>query len=395
MIRRIAGALVLGLLCAGEAPAGDADQVLPAARALADGGDRPAAVRLLEEHLAAHPGSRDARYLAARLLSFEREWQRAQMHYDALLAFAPDDPDYLLGKAQVLVWQGRPADALPPLHRLRARHPDYLDAWRLELAALADLGDAAARARVLAEARRRFPGEPFPEPDVAARTSLQLGLGFDHLSRDRDPWRTVAAGFSHDLGSRRWIDGAARAARRFREHDRDLRLGAGFDPVPGWAVSLQGSAGPGNAVLPRWSLRGTVQRDLPHGWNLQLGAGASGYSTSRTRTVAGTLERYWSHWRTAYTLSAVRLGGETAYAHRLQLQRFYGLASSISLSAAAGDEPDFVRPGVFASRQTRTLALYGRHWLGNAWGVTWAVEREQVERAFTRQGVFLGVAHRF
>lgn len=114
------------------------------ARMAIDAGNRGSAVTMLEQRVEAEPTDAEARFLLARVLSWLERWPESLQHYDLLLADSPDNVDYLHGKAQVLVWSGRPEQALPLLERARALAPEYESIWQLESQALLAAGGGHA-----------------------------------------------------------------------------------------------------------------------------------------------------------------------------------------------------------------------------------------------------------
>jgi tetratricopeptide (TPR) repeat protein len=91
------------------------------------------AERLLRQAVRIQKSDLEARFLLARVLSWQGKRREALIEYDVLIKANPRDADYLLGKAQTLVWDGRPAPALPLLQKARRLAPRYEDVWRLQI----------------------------------------------------------------------------------------------------------------------------------------------------------------------------------------------------------------------------------------------------------------------
>ena len=60
----------------------------------------------MQQRLAKKPGDTDARFELARALARQNKFQAAAAEYLRLLKKYPDNPDYLLGIAQVNLWSG-------------------------------------------------------------------------------------------------------------------------------------------------------------------------------------------------------------------------------------------------------------------------------------------------
>ena len=100
-----------------------------------------------------HPEDLEARGWRARLLAWTDRWNESEIEYQTVLQLAPHDTDILVGLADVLIWQGRPAEAITLLDQASAldagRNDVQLRRGRL-LHALGRRAEAgAAYARVL------------------------------------------------------------------------------------------------------------------------------------------------------------------------------------------------------------------------------------------------------
>ncbi len=145
-------------LCAAQ-PASPAADLLDEARAAVKNERFDQAEQLLRQQLRLRKRDDEARFLLARVLAWQSKRGDALIEYDALLKAHPRNADYLLGKAQTLVWDGRPAQALPLLREARRIAPRYEDVWRLQIAALIAVGDEyrLRQARIIrAMAAERF-----------------------------------------------------------------------------------------------------------------------------------------------------------------------------------------------------------------------------------------------
>jgi hypothetical protein len=146
------------------------------------------------------------------------------------------------------------------------------------------------------------------------------------------------------------------------------------------------------------SVLGQVARQLGSGWNMQAGirhsevgvnlfesspsTGGLGLSSLPlpTRGISSgadlgvvTLERFWSNYRGAYTVSSGRAeGGTTATSHKLQFDYFYDARSSVGLSYTVGRS--FESPIGVTSMvpvETNNVGVIGEHWLSRAWAINY------------------------
>lgn len=378
---------------------------LAQARAAIEAGRFRSAQRLLESIVSNAPADEKARFLLARVLSWQDAFEASLEQYEILLDQSPANADYLLGKAQVLHWSGKSSDALDVVERARRLAPDYAQVWRLEIQVLTALGaggDLERARRLRAEAAARFPGENF-EPEIsdvpspgARPNEIELTGSFDDLSDGRDAWRGITLRLSHDFSRRENIYAILRGTDRFNEADQELRVGGYLALSEKWTLNLESSVSPSHEVLPHWSVSGRIQRDLSDGWNVQLGLLHRKYTRVESDTGSLTFERYWSDYRAAYTLSTTRIdGGSPGYTHTVQADYFYDDRSFVGAFGYVGEELESLGRGVLLVRDTHGLGLRGVHWFRPEWALTWLVEQQYIEDAFTRRGAFLGLRHRF
>ena len=70
------------------------------------------ALAIAEDRLGEHPEDLEARGWRARLLAWTDRWNESEIEYQTVLQLAPHDTDILVGLADLLIWQGRPAEAI-------------------------------------------------------------------------------------------------------------------------------------------------------------------------------------------------------------------------------------------------------------------------------------------
>lgn len=394
----------LGLILLFASPLASAvDDAVTDARAAIDRDDYPAAIAVLEQRLAEYPGDEEARFLLARTLAWSRRWDAAMARYDQLLGQSPDNADYLLGKGQVFVWSGRPAEALPLLERARSMAPDYEGVWRLESQALLAAGGAENRRRhdmLAAEARERFPDSRWPlwqetsdsPPDFEPSSDYEVGYSFDSLDNGFDNWQSVYVEASHNPAPRQAYYVVIESIDRFSERESDFMAGAYLPLDEDWTLLVQGSVAPSASVLPEWSASAELQRRLTGGWGLRGGFRHAEYSDSRYELMNLGAERYWGNWQAAYTLYVGwPESAGTSVSHLGRLDRYYGARNRIGLLAGFGEESESVGQDRLLTSNTRTLGLTGRHWFNPVWAISWDVIWHRQGDVYNRGGVRVGL----
>jgi len=325
----------------------------------------------LKARVDADPGRLETRFDYARALSWAERWDEALREYDRLLAVVPEDPDYLLGKAQVLAWSRRPAEALPFLEQARRLAPDYAAVIRLE-----------------AQVREQLAARP--------AQSLEAGVGFEALNRGLPDWNSQYLDYLHRSPEGVVVYGGLRRIERFDLVDVEA---AGSWSRPWnevWTVALDGSLAPGADVLPRWSGRVRLRRALDAGWGVHGSIYQAGYAADDLSTVTLGAERYLGRWYGGLTVYASRLqGADTTWSGQLRADRYYDTDSRIGLVMAAGRESASVGGGRFITTNTRSLSLLGLHRLAPRWSVNWELLVHEQGDAYTRKGFHVGLRHDF
>ena len=371
---------------------------LLSAQRLLDDGDLKGGLAALETWLASHPQDNEARFLHARALGWDGRYQAALADYEKLLDVDPGNVDYLLGKSQVLVWMGRPEDALPILARARKLAPDYEEVWRVELnariSAASSIPENRQTAAFAEEAQTRFPGAEWARYEPPSRSRLDSGFIYDNLNNGYGSWKELYVASNHRFSDRLTVHGQARATERFSQSDTELMAGVILPVGDRWTMTFDGSVTPDANVLPSWSLSGQIKRALPLGFAAQAGWRHAEYplSTLDLYTVAG--EYWFNRYRAGYTIYAASIdSGPLIWSHRGQLDRYYTDRSRVSLIASNGEEVESLGNGFFAVNEVQTLTLTGQHWLSRRWALTWEVgqawttlyDKQRFRAGFIRQ----------
>ena len=406
MLRCLLAAAIL--LCA--QPVWCADDLFDQARAAVKAEHLADAERLLRLHLQLQNRDEEARFLLARVLAWRGQYGEALDEYDKLLAASPANSDYLFGKAQVLVWNNKPGDALPLLEHARQQSPEYEEVWRLQLAALRATGDTKKADELKQLATARFPASRWGDVDSGAsaspatfpaavamkRSELELGFSSEGLNNGYAGWRSAYLEGRHSFGERKSIYGTLRETERFGLYDNEAQGGFYYPLNDTWTSLVEASVSPTHNVLPKFSVFGELQKHLGYGWNLHAGIRHNEYSTLNTNIGIFTAERYWGNFRGAYSLYLGRPeGGSSASSHVLALDYYYGARNSVGISVADGREVAGLGPLGILTTEVRAYVLRGRHWFTPDWALSFEALYQEQGTLYNRQGIRLGLRRVF
>ena len=158
---------------------------------------------ILNKHLQHQPDDIEARFLLARVLSWQGKWTEAITLYNNLLEQQPDNADFLLARANTHEWMGNRKQALQDLENARQLSPDYSEIWRTEILYLnrENTPQANSQAITLAdEATQKFPEENWERILITTETTtvkpnsyaVQASYGHDELTNNRAPWEMTS-----------------------------------------------------------------------------------------------------------------------------------------------------------------------------------------------------------
>jgi YaiO family outer membrane protein len=337
--------------------------------------DYAAATALLQTKLEAAPADEDARFTLARVRGWAGDYTGALSEYDKLLARSPTNADYLLGRAQVLAWQGRDRDALADLARARALASDYEAVWQLEATVLARSasGDGELE-RLRAEAAQRFPDSSWWRPVEAAvpraamRTRVTGGTERSELSNGSPDWTRDFVEITQTLSTGTNLHATVTQEQRFGASEVQLRAGADWRLPQRWSAGFEvgGSSdaefGPQRAYSA-WALRG-----LPHGWETEVRLRYFDYASSNVFSTGASFGRYFGDFRAAYSLDLAQLDGdETAATHGASLT-YYGLRrTQLGVTLYTGQDIEAVAPGTVMRTDVRGFGAQMRHSFSERW----------------------------
>ncbi len=229
------------------------------------------------------------------------------------------------------------------------------------------------------------------------RTEIALDYSHESLTNNGLNWNLAQLDLSRQIADRYTIYGSLREIHRFGLKDTDGTAGFYAPLSATWTSLLEVGVSPSHHVSPKYSLFAQLHKTLGNGWGVEAGVRHSEYERSTVDVISATAERYWGNWRGAYTLYTGRPQGAAAgAAHRLQLTCYYNERNSIGVSYTTGREMENIGPptGVRAT-DVKDWTINGRHWLSNAWGLTYELASHQQGTLYRRQGLRLGVRYSF
>ncbi len=141
----------------------------------------------VDARLAEVPGDLEAHGWRARLLAWKGSSIAAEAEYRLVLQSAPNDTEIMAGLSDVLLWQGRPEEALPVLDRARDLAPHDCDLLMRRTRVLRALGDLPGARAQLADVLLLNPGSAearnaMQQLRAEPRHELRLGTEIDTFS---------------------------------------------------------------------------------------------------------------------------------------------------------------------------------------------------------------------
>jgi YaiO family outer membrane protein len=363
-------------------------------------GEYDRAERLLDARLTEDASDLEARFLRARVRSWTSQWQPALADYDMLLDTAPQNADYILGRAQVLYWSEDYAAAAAAARRGRQLAPDYEALYRLELQALGAMSSDAARGEasaLLSVARERFPEAEFsmPEPASESRFVVTAGASHDSLDGEFRDWQSSYVRVDVDTGQGYALRGGVRSTNRFGLRDHELSAGFQVQVDERWGLSADLSLGPNAQVLPESAVTVAVNRDLGGGWIVRGAMRYADYASTYSNVVTLNVDRYWGDYRLSYSLHRGEAqAADVTLSQVIRADRSYGSGSSIGVLLASGEESESLGLGQLLTTDVSSLAFLGEHRIDEHWGLRWAVSHTKQGDLYKRSGLDIGVQYR-
>ncbi|HEY8357875.1 MAG TPA: YaiO family outer membrane beta-barrel protein [Ramlibacter sp.] len=232
------------------------------------------------------------------------------------------------------------------------------------------------------------PDVPF---DRAAVTAEHSGL-----DRGLADWNSLGLRLERHWSRREVAQLELTRTRRFGLEDTELAIGGSAALAPAVTGSMRLAYSDTHRVLPRASLAAALQYEFRPAWLLHGGLRHTRYATTQVDQGSAMLEHYFGNYSALAAVHAVRAFGQTRPVVELRAARYYGQGSSVGLIASSGDEAAQVAAGTVALTRVRSVAIVGRHALGQGpWALRYGLHQVRQGGAYTRSGASLGVERDF
>lgn len=289
----------------------------------------------------------------------------------------PNDVDYVLLHAQILIRQGDDVPALEELRIATQLAPDYEEPWRLRHLLLSRSNDdvGVELATVVNEASDRFPDaswwrEVHVEPDI--NWVLLVGAGHDRLDNGAPSWNRQFVELSREKDSSVRYRLQLSRDQRFDESDVTVLLGSDINLPNDWFAGLEYGTASGPSFSPNLAYSGYLGRALQDGWVLNLQYRRREYDTASVGSAITTAEKYVGEFRFAYSLGISHLqGASNSVSHSLTSNWYYNELASVGLSINSGEEAEAVGPGQVLESSVRGISVSGRHKINDRFGLQW------------------------
>ena len=393
-------------------------ETLDEARQLIENERHDEAQQMLRQVLAQEPQQAEARFLLARSLLWQGNFEAAAAEYGQLLQDDPDNTDYMLGLAQARLRNSQPDQALPVISRARAKNPGDPDIWRTEVLTLAALGPEQQTAALALqdEAAQRFPQQTWnivavtqevaPPPgarliqevdrrfSIVQKQQIELSTFRDYLSGDYDHWQGVQLDYEYRFAPRQIAYGALTRSERFDQTDHELLAGFYYPLTPRLTLNAEASYSPAHEVVARNTALASLQYALGKGWVVSGGVRHAEYNAATATQLPLNLEYYFGSYRLGYSPTITSISGHTLYNHRVQFSYYYNDISFATLSYGRGEESDEFQSNFIVS-DVYTYGINGRHWLSQQWAVSWELSKTRQGSFYERSGFRLGLRRAF
>ncbi len=378
-------------------PAMAATSAVPAAevaRKAEDCGTYPPILTAVESALA-------DRFACAQRLLVSGNHAAALIVFEALTADQPDDVDYWFGLAQAQHRSGNDTSALLALQRARELAPDYEQIWQFELTILATQQGDAAKTReeeLRAAARSRFPDAEWIDEILRVpqyNYRWEAGADLDWLDNDSGDWRRMYLYVDRVAQTGDIIRASLASVERFDRRDTELGLGVSLQFSEKWNGAIDGQFSADPAFLPRMSIIANLAYRLDHGWAIGSGLRHRDYPDIRVFGGGLSVERYFGRYRASYVLESAWLDSETAITHRATVNIYADNDAQFGITVAAGKEVENVGVGQILETDISSIALTGRHPLGQYLSIMWRLGAHQQGDLYSRYTTGVSIAGGF
>ena len=328
------------------------------------------ALSILGELLDDNPEDADLLRRFAAAQAAKGDFAAAQRTIDKALALAPEDHDIQLARGNILLWQGKVAQADAQGRIVASAAPDYPG---LEI-----FQTAVARRRAQNMVR------------VSSASIAQSVSRATFRGGNRQDWLTSEAALGVSLGP---VTSATVQVNREERLATDTRLSLRLDNrIAGGLVYLAGSVTPESDFRERWSISTGVEKRVSASTELLLDGRYASYRGSDVGVVqAGVRQSLGGHFfATGRTINL--FGGGEDYRIGGVVRLDYAPPGKTGYFVSAASYPDVEADG---TRQLRGIATGIIAPVGERLTVRATAEYEQRRDSYTRKAATIGVSWRF
>jgi len=365
---------------------------------------------ILNVHIGHSPDDRRARFLLARVLSWQNNWDAATEQLTRLLEEQNDNADYLLARANTYEWMGRRKDALLDLDEARMRSPGYAELWRTQITYLrreeTPAADARARSLVV-EASLRFPDDDWKallqsnnteteqntDSLVTDQSAIAASYGHDTLTNNTT-WQSISLNLLTRTTDKHYADVHLDSFERFGLDDWQIGASYTLPLHQTWSLYTDVSYSPTHRVIANRKLEARAGKMLSGDHNLQAGLSHARYSTTSSHQLILAWEHYWSSYRAAYTYRLIDvMNAGTGHNHNIQLSKTYAAGNTVGISVASGEDVEFDGTPNPPISTVKTVSIIGRHTLAPHWSLIYSITTHQQGDFYNRNGFVLGIRY--
>lgn len=362
---------------------------------------------ILNRYLQQQPNDIEARFLLARVLSWQEKWTDAMRMFNNLLEEQPDNADFLLARANTQEWMGHRKEALRDLENARQLSPDYSEIWRTEILYLSreNTPEASSQAIILAnEARQKFPEESWERSLIIKETktvksnsyAVEASYGHDELSNNRSPWDIASLKLFMQTPDKHFAHLQLDQIERFELDDWQIGGSYALPFAQSWYFYAGATYSPTHKVIANRMLDTKISKSFANGLNLHAGVSHAKYTETSNKQFYLTGEYYWSVFRAAYTYRLIDVeNAGTGDNHNIQINKYYDSISFIGALIAKGQDVEYDGTANPPISDVLTLSIYGRHAFQPQWSLLYSFTYHQQGDFYNRNGFVLGLKFDF
>ena len=353
------------------------------------------------------PGDPQLRYHLARISAWQGDYPSSIARYDELLAEDPENTDYLLGKSQVMFWEGNTQQAIKIADQARTLSPGNRFAWELSITYRNQLRSADSvntRNELVLLAREKFPAYSWPEliqvkPPKKRPLFIEAGLTYDQLDNNYDNWHSLYLLMKKEFAVKKRFSAKITSLEKFSITDKELELGLSMPLNPNWDVNLVTTYSPGHKLQPASSFYAQPVYHINDKTSIAASWKQSTYPDFDTTVYTTTLEHYFSNMRLEWTGYASKLKGgaiNTGFyqTHKIALDYFYAEKNRVGISYSNGDEIEYTGFNNFMVSNVKGFTIKGTHWFNQDFAFVYDLHQFQQGEFYTRDGFLAGVRYR-